>query len=565
MLGSIKVRVNGAQCGAEALLLAAITSIGGFMFGYDIGQISGILLFSSFVARFADLQPDGSYQWQPIIQSLIVSFMSIGALLGAFTGGYTAEWWGRRKSMCFGVGVYITGTVVQMTAMSTWGHYMAGRFVSGLGIGNLSVVVPMFQSECSPREIRGAVIACYQLAITFGILSANAVNFGMRRIDSWDASWRIVVALGTCCSIPMAVGVLCLPESPRWLARREKWEAVRKSVARLRGMKDDPGHRLVTEDVQEIYAVLEKEARNGKGGWLECFTGRPGNIPKTRYRTLLGIAIHFLQQWTGVNYFFYYGSTIFNAAGLHDPILTQLILGAVNMTMTFFGLYMVERFGRRIPLFVGALWQSFWLLVFACVGTARDPKTHPTSGKLMIVAACMFIASFASSWGPMSWVVVGETFPLRTRAKQASLATAANWGGNFLIAFFTPLANAGISYNFGFVFVATNLTAATLVWCFLYESVSLSLENVDAMYSAPEVRAWTSAKWAPPGYLNRKQRNVGVLEEPVQASDLRRFSTAPTANGSTAGEYVEKTMSGAVMTSTVTRERTYEHIEDNAS
>lgn len=365
------------------------------MFGYDIGQISGILLFSSFISRFAQLQPDGTHQWQPIVQSLIVSFMSIGALLGAFTGGYTAEWWGRRRSMCFGVGVYIIGTVVQMTAMSTWGHYMTGRFVSGLGIWNLSVVVPMFQSECSPKEIRGAVIACYQLAITFGILSANAVNFGMRRIESSDASWRIVVALGTCCSIPLAIGVLCLPESPRWLASREKWAVVRKSVARLRGLKDHPGNPAVIEDVQEIYAVLEKEAMHGKGGWLECFTGRPGNIPKMRYRTLLGIAIHFLQQWTGVNYFFYYGSTIFNAAGLHDPILTQLILGAVNMTMTFVGLYMVEKYGRRIPLFVGALWQSVWLLVFACVGTTQDPRTNPTSGKIMIVAACMFIASFA--------------------------------------------------------------------------------------------------------------------------------------------------------------------------
>lgn len=289
-----KVRINGAQCGAEALFLAAVTSIGGFLFGYDIGQISGILLFSSFVDRFTQLQSDGTHQWQPIIQSLIVSLMSVGALLGAFTGGYTAEWWGRRKSMLFGVGVYILGTAIQLTAMSAWGHYMAGRFVSGLGIGNLSGVIPMFQSECSSKEIRGAVIACYQLAITFGILSANTINFGMRRIESSDASWRIVVALGTCFSIPLVFGVMCLPESPRWLASREDWEGVRGSVARLRGMKNDPGDPAVTEDIQEIYMNLERETTTGKGGWLECFTGKPGNIPKMRYRTLLGISIHFL-------------------------------------------------------------------------------------------------------------------------------------------------------------------------------------------------------------------------------------------------------------------------------
>lgn len=142
------------------------------------------------------------------------------------------------------------------------------------------------------------------------------------------------------------------------------------------------------------------------------------------------MGIHFLSQWTGVNYFFYYGATIFESAGIDDPIMTQLILGAVNVFMTFFGLYVVEKFGRRWPLFLGATWQAAWLAVFAAVGTSLNPSENKVSGIVMIVSACMFIASFAVTWGPMSWVVIGETFPLRTRAKQASLATAANWLGN---------------------------------------------------------------------------------------------------------------------------------------
>lgn len=389
-----KIRIYRAQYGAEALFLAVITSIGGFIFGYDIGQISGILVHSSFLERFARLQPDGTYQWQPIVQSLIVSFMSIGALVGAFTGGYTAEWWGRRKSICFcGVGLYIVGTVLQMTVMTTWKFYAAGRFISGLGIGSLSVVVPMFQSECSPKEIRGAVIAGYQLAITFGIFSANVVNLGMRRIESLDYSWRIVVALGTSCSIPLAIGVMFLPESPRWLARRGKLKDVQRSVARLRGMKNEPENRAVIEDVREIYAVIDREARQGKGTWLECFNGKSGSIPKLRYRTLLGMSIHFLQQWTGINYFFYYGSSIFDSAGLHDPILTQLILGTVNMATTFIGLFLVDKYGRRRPLVLGACWQAAWLLAFAGMGMV-EPRP-PEWSLIMILSACMFIGSFA--------------------------------------------------------------------------------------------------------------------------------------------------------------------------
>ena len=131
----------------------------------------------------------------------------------------------------------------------------------------------------------------------------------------------------------------------------------------------------------------------------------------------------------------------------------------------------------------------------------------------MIVAACMFIASFAMTWGPMAWVVIGETFPLRTRAKQASLATAGNWLGNFMIAFLTPFANSGISYAFGFVFFRTNLAAAALVYFFLFETKSLSLENVDAMYSDPDCNAMKSSKWLPAGYTSRKTRNDSFVED----------------------------------------------------
>jgi SP family sugar:H+ symporter-like MFS transporter len=194
-------------------------------------------------------------------------------------------------------------------------------------------------------------------------------------------------------------------------------------------LKDDPHNATVEDDVNEMREILERERQVGSGSWLECFRPNP-NIPKLVYRTFLGIAIHFLQQWTGINYFFYYGTALFELAGFNDPILNQLILGAVNVGVTFFGLYAVEAYGRRRPLFLGALLQATWLLLFATIGTRRPPDKYMVSGIVLIVSACLFIASFASAWGPMTWVVIGETFPLRTRAKQASLATAANWLGN---------------------------------------------------------------------------------------------------------------------------------------
>ncbi|KAJ6789917.1 hypothetical protein PWT90_08122 [Aphanocladium album] len=505
MLGQKSITINGAEVGIEAILLGATTSIGGFLFGYDTGQISGMLLFDDFKKRFATHEDDGSYEWKPILQSLLVSLMSIGCLFGALSGAYTADWWGRRRSMSFGVAVFIVGNILQITAINSWIHMMMGRFVAGLGVGNLSVGVPMFQAESSPREIRGAVVASYQLMITIGILVANIVNYAVRGIEDSDASWRIVIGIGICLSLPLGIGIMCVPESPRWLASRGEWDGARHSLARLRGKKNDPTNAVIEDDLREMKEILQKESQVGQGSWLECFS-MATSTPKVLYRTLLGIGIHFLQQWSGINYFFYYGATVFESAGVQDPILTQLILGAVNVVMTFYGLYVVEKYGRRWPLFIGALWQAVWLLVFASLGTANPPETHKSTGIMMIVSACMFIASFAGTWGPMAWVVIGETFPLRTRAKQASLATAGNWLGNFMIGFLTPLATSGIGYAFGFVFFGTNLAAALLVYFFLYESRTLSLENVDLMYGQKELKAWTSSKWVPPGYVNRRLR-----------------------------------------------------------
>lgn len=491
-----------------------------------------MLLFRDFRRRFGQFQnPDGTWEFDTEIQSLVVSMMSIGTLIGALGGAYTADWFGRRRSLSIGVAIFVIGNIIQITAMYSWAHLMVGRIVAGLGVGILSIGVPMFQSECCPREIRGAVVASYQLMITIGILISNIINYGVRDNpgQDGDASWRIVIGLGIVFSLPLGIGILFSPESPRWLAGKGRWEEARMSLARLRGKKDNPEDEFVNDDFKEMQESIQEQAKAGQGTWAECFTGQPSNIPRLVYRTFLGCALQFLQQWTGVNYFFYYGATIFESAGIDDPIQTQLILGAVNVAMTVPGLWMIERFGRRMPLVIGGLWQATWLLIFAIIGIVRPPTDHSSSGIVMIVAACMFIASFASTWGPFVWVVIGETFPLRTRAKQASLATAFNWLGNFLIGFLTPYANDGIGYAFGFVFFGCNFAAAAVVYLFVFETKSLTLESVNDMYMDMGVKAISSKSWVPVGYVDRNTRDesywhrrTSILEERAAAAHVPR-------------------------------------------
>jgi len=436
-LGNRHFMIKGTRVGIEALILGVLTNIGGFLFGYDTGQISQILLFNDFIDRFGQTNAQGEKEFKSIVASLLVSLMSIGTLFGALIGSYFLDRWGRRKTLAFAVFWFIIGNIIQITAMRSWVHITIGRMVAGLGVGSLSIAVPLYMSETSPKEIRGTIVASYQFLITIGILVANLINYGTRTIEDSDASWRIVIGIGIFFSLPLGIGIMFAPESPRWLAGKGDWEGAHLASARLRGCKDNMQDIYVLQDMQEMRESIEMQQAAGEGTWMECITGGASGIPRLVYRTVLGCAIQFLQQWTGVNYFFYYGATIFQAAGTEDPILVQLILGAVNVVCTVPGLWWLERVGRRTPLFYGALWQAVWLLIFASIGVARPPTEYESSGIVMIVAACMFIASFASTWGPGAWVVIGEIFPLRTRAKQASLATAFNWLGNFMIAFLT--------------------------------------------------------------------------------------------------------------------------------
>jgi SP family sugar:H+ symporter-like MFS transporter len=156
----------------------------------------------------------------------------------------------------------------------------------------------MFQSESAPREIRGAVVSSYQLMITIGILVSNIINYGIRNIQDQSASWRIVIGLSIAFSIPLAIGVMLVPESPRWMAGQDDWEGTRMCMARLRGLKHDPTNPLVEADLQEMMEIIQREQREGQGTWVECFSAS-AKVPKTLYRTLLGTGIQFFQQWTG--------------------------------------------------------------------------------------------------------------------------------------------------------------------------------------------------------------------------------------------------------------------------
>jgi len=261
----------------------------------------------------------------------------------------------------------------------------------------------------------------------------------------------------------------------------------------------------------------------------EVFTG-----PRMKYRLLLGIALQAIQQLTGANFFFYYGTTIFTATGLTNSYVTSIILGGVNFGCTFFGLYVVEKFGRRKSLIAGALWMFMCFMVFASVGhfslDQETPQNSPQAGTAMIVFACLFIAAFASTWGPIIWAVVGELYPSRYRAIAMGMATASNWTLNFLISFFTPFITGDIDYAYGYVFAGCNLAGAAVVYFFLCESQGRSLEEIDTMYIL-HVNPLKSSHWTAPE--NEELVTADKLHLEPGARGIRKEAPVGHTNGHT--------------------------------
>jgi SP family sugar:H+ symporter-like MFS transporter len=378
-----------------ALATAAITSIGGLIFGHVAGEISGFFLMADYARKFGEQQPDGTYIFSALREGAIIAMMPVGGLFGALAAGKIADWHGRRAAISAAAFFSCIGTVVEATAESSWVQFAIGNLIDGLGIGALSVAVPMYQSESAPDIIRGFFTGSFPLALAFGLVLAEAINLGTHDISS-SASWRIPNGLSFLWALVLAISMLFLPESPRYAYRKGRNHEARITIAQLAGL--DPQSYSVKDTMNGLRVSLEHENAAADAKWHEVFIR-----PRMAYRIILGAVLQAGQQLTGVNFFFYYGTSVFAATGLSDSYVTQLILGAVYFVCTLGGLYVVQYCGRRKALMTGAAWMCMCFLVFSLVGRfALDqdfPMRSKAAGNVLIVFSCLFIAGFALTWG----------------------------------------------------------------------------------------------------------------------------------------------------------------------
>ncbi|CEN62312.1 hypothetical protein ASPCAL08949 [Aspergillus calidoustus] len=482
-----------------AILVGLFASFGGILYGYDTGTIAGIQTMPYWIEEFNN---PGSGRI-----SLIVSILSVGTFIGSLAAGIMADFTGRRWGIILSVMFPFNLGVALQTAATTQPLFIAGRFFAGLGVGLVSAMVPMYQSETLPKWIRGAVVGCYQLCITIGLFLAAIVNWATQnRNDS--GSYRIPLAIQFAWALILAGGLLFLPETPRFLIRKGDEAQAHRSLMFLRRLSaDDPA---IISEIQELKSIWEYEKSLGSASYIECFKGTAGK------RTITGIALQSLQQLVGINFIIYYGTSYFaeNVEGLPDSFILQVIVNSVNVVMTLPGLWAIDRFGRRPVLLTGAIGMGVSQYIVAACGAAT-PVSNFTSQCAQFAFICIYVSFFASTFGPCAWVVTGEIFTLQTRAKGLSMTTAANWFFNWLLSYITPYLTGALDptqSNVFWIWGSFCWIALVFVYAMIYETKGLSLEKVSELYENVP-RAWKS-----PGY--RSELHMGSVSQAHQNTSI---------------------------------------------
>ena len=506
-----KPEKKGEASSIRGILVGLYAAFGGILFGYDTGLANGILAMDYVNKEF----PKNGTSFSSDEKSLIVSILSVGTFFGAISAPLLSDTLGRRWTIIIATLFVFNLGVILQTASTDIPLLCAGRAIAGFGVGLVSAVVPLYQSETTPKWIRGAIVSCYQWAITFGLLLAALVNQGTnKRNDS--GSYRIPIAIQFLWGLILGVGLIFLPETPRFYISKFKDDKAKRSLRFLRNLPED--HPELIAEYDEMKAAFEFELSFGKASWKKIFSTNNKQLK----RLFTGVGVQAFQQLTGVNFIFYYGTTFFQSSGIENEFMISVATNVVNVGMNIAGVFLVELMGRRNLLLTGSVVMASSQLIIAIVGAASNSGA---ADKVLVAFSCIFIGGFGSSWGPACWAVVGEIFPLTTRAKSVAMSAASNWIFNWALAFVTPYLvdkeHANLKTNVFFIWGGFNCLGGFFAWLFVYETKGLTLEQVDELYECVD-NAWQSQKFVPSEVGFRNDQDLLQSDGEIKEEEVRQ-------------------------------------------
>src|SRR4051812_43032856 len=429
-------------------------ALGGLLFGYDTGVISGALLFIK-----------KSFDVTPFLEGAIGAALLLGAMVGAALSGPLSDRLGRKRLITIAAVVFTVGALGSAAAPDVW-PLIAARFVLGLAVGTAALVVPLYLSEIAPTEMRGAVASLNQLMIVIGILSAFLVNAALAS----SGEWRIMLGAAAVPSLILLLGMLFMPETPRFLVRQGEEDEARDVLDEVR---DDE------EPEQELREIREIDEKEGSGGLRELREGwlRPALI------VAIGLAV--FQQLIGINTIIYYPPTTLTNGGYDNEgaISANSAIGVLNLVMTVIAIRIIDRVGRKPMLLIGLVGMVTSLAVLGIsLSVLAEPKS-PGDPAAVITLVCLagFIASFAATWGPVVWVMLPEILPLSVRGTAMGVAIFLHWGANFAVSQTFPVLLSAFGPGPVFLgYAGLGILAGVFVKTMVTETKGRSLEEIES-------------------------------------------------------------------------------------
>ncbi|KAI1810799.1 putative hexose transport-related protein [Poronia punctata] len=511
--------------------IALFACIGGVLYGYNQGMFSGLLAMPSFQSHMGEYAPIDPKADQTK-KGWLTAILELGAWFGALMSGFVAETLSRKFGIIVAVTVFIIGVVIQATAQYG-GHdvILGGRFVTGIGVGSLATIVPIYNSEVAPPEVRGALVALQQLAITFGILISFWIDYGTNYIGGTelgkqtDAAWLVPICLQLAPAAVLFFGMLFMPYSPRWLTHHGREAEARAVLANLRGLPAD--HELVELEFLEIKAQSQFELRTVAEHFPHLQQPTAWNTFKLQFvaigslfktkpmfkRVIVATVTMFFQQWTGINAVLYYAPSIFQSLGLSGTTTSLLATGVVGIVMfiaTIPAVLWIDRVGRKPVLTVGAIGMASCHIIIAVIvaKNANQWATQAAAGWAAAAFIWIFVIHFGYSWGPCSWILIAEIWPLSSRPYGVALGASSNWMNNFsefsleapctvtvkvaesdsigglVVGQVTPEMLNKIGYGTYILFGLLTFLGAAFIWFCVPETKRLTLEEMDVIFGS---------------------------------------------------------------------------------
>lgn len=430
------------------IIISLVAAFGGLLFGFDTAVISGVLPYLK-----------THFQLDAAEQGWAVSSVIVGCIAGTQLAGIPAEKLGRKISLLITALLFVI-TSIGTALADSFDVFIIYRIISGVAIGAASALSPMYIAEVAPAAYRGRLVSVNQLTIVIGILLAFFSNYLVARYG--NSSWRMMLGMQL---FPAGLFLVCLlfvPESPRWLLRRNKIDKAKKIIYKITGSSELPS--------------VPPEQRSSREQWQELV-----KIPH-RKLMIIGIGLAIIQQFTGINVIMYYAPVIFEKTGINqaDALFQTISIGVINLIFTILAIFIIDKLGRKPLLKVGSLAMSAFLILLAFTFFLNRFE-----GYWVLAFVLGFIASFAVSWGPAVWVLISEIYPNHLRGTAVSIATFSLWIGGFVVSYSFPLVLRTFDGGYIFLFYSIiNLLGYFFIASLVPETKGKSLEELETFLIA---------------------------------------------------------------------------------